>query len=168
MEVPPRRLSEPAISPGLLVRAYLFLGMIQAAAAMAAFYFAYWTNGYAGRWLDLPSEGPLHRAASTMALAAVVATQVGNLFAQRTARASAFRAGFFSNRLIWAGIAAEVALLLLIAYVPFLQTAFGTAPVPPGGWLFLLACVPLLLLADEARKALLRVRDRSKGKGGVP
>jgi len=35
MEQPPRKLSEHAITPGLLARAYLFLGLIQSAAAMA-------------------------------------------------------------------------------------------------------------------------------------
>ncbi|HWS15567.1 MAG TPA: cation-transporting P-type ATPase, partial [Candidatus Methylomirabilis sp.] len=135
MERPPRKLSEHAITPGLLVRAYLFLGMIQSVAAMAAFYFLFWTNGYAGRWTGLPTGGALYRAATSMTLAAVVVTQVGNLFAQRTARQSAFRAGWCRNRLLWAGIATEIALLLLIVYVPALQGVFGTAGIPLYGWL---------------------------------
>ena len=51
---------------------------------MVAFYFMYWTNGYWGQWLDLPADGPLYHAATAMTLAAVVVTQIGNLFAQRT------------------------------------------------------------------------------------
>jgi hypothetical protein len=50
---------------------------------------------------------------------------------------------------VWAGIAAEVGVLLLIVYVPFLQSIFGTAGIPAQGWGFLLLCVPALLLADE-------------------
>lgn len=168
MDRPPRRLSEHAITGSLLVRAYLFLGTIQSAAAMAAFYFVYWTNGYWGRWIDLPSDGPLYRSATAMTLAAVVATQVGNLFAQRTERASAFHAGFFRNRLVWIGIATEVGILLLIVHVPFLQSIFGTAGFPAQGWGFLLLCVPALLLADEGRKALLRFRERATSPGGAP
>ena len=84
MDRPPRRLSEHVITRALLVRAYAWLGMIQSLAAMSAFYCMYWTNGYWGQWLDLPAGGPLYRAATAMTLAAVVATQIGNLFAQRT------------------------------------------------------------------------------------
>ena len=160
MERPPRNPSEHAITPGLLARAYLFLGLIQSAAAMAAFYFLFWTNGYPGRWTGLPTDGALYRAATSMTLAAVVMTQVGNLFAQRTARESAFRAGWCGNRLLWAGVATEIALLLLIVYVPALQGVFGTAAIPPSGWLVLLPLAPALFLADEARKALLRRRKR--------
>jgi len=160
MERPPRNPSEHAITPGLLARAYLFLGLIQSAAAMAAFYFLFWTNGYPGRWTGLPTDGVLYRAATSMTLAAVVMTQVGNLFAQRTTLESAFRAGWCGNRLLWAGVATEIALLLLIVYVPALQGVFGTAAIPPSGWLVLLPMAPALFLADEARKALLRRRKR--------
>jgi magnesium-transporting ATPase (P-type) len=128
---------------------------------MAAFYFLFWTNGYPGLWTGLPTDGTLYRAATSMTLAAVVMTQVGNLFAQRTARESAFRAGWCGNRLLWAGVATEIALLLLIVYVPALQVVFGTAGIPLYGWLVLLPLAPALFLADEARKALLRRRERT-------
>jgi potassium/sodium efflux P-type ATPase len=159
MDKPPRDLRQHIITPSILLRAYLWLGMIQSLAAMSAFYFMYWTNGYWGQWTDLPDTGALYRAATTMTLAAVVATQIGNVFAQRTERTSVFRIGLFSNRLIWVGIAVEVTLIVLIVYVPFLQEIFGTSPFPPGNWLFLLAWTPALLLADELRKALLRRRE---------
>ncbi len=100
MDRPPRRAGQHVVTPGLLLRAYVWLGPVQAAAAMAAFYFMYWTDGYWGRWLDLPAEGPLYRSATAMALAAVVTTPIGNLFAQRSASASAFgrgRAGLLRN-----------------------------------------------------------------------
>jgi len=101
-----------------------------------------------------------------MTLAAVVITQVGNLFAQRTERSSVFRIGFFSNRFVWAGIATQLLLLLAIVYVPFLQGVFGTAAFPPGNWLFLLAWTPALFAADELRKAWLRRRDRRRRPAG--
>ena len=166
MDQPPRRLAEHAINRPLLLRAYLFLGPIQGAAAMAAFYFLFWRSGYAGQWLDLPSDGALYRGATAMALGAVVSTQIGNLFAQRSERSSIFRIGCFGNRLLWVGIASEIGLLLLIVYVPFLQKVFGTSGFPLEGWLFLIAWAPALLLADEARKAVLRWReDREGGRG---
>ena len=158
MEKPPRSRHEHVITRSLLLRAYPWLGMIQSTAAMAAFYFMYWTSGYWGQWLDLPASGPLYRAATAMTLASVVATQIGNLFAQRTERTSVFHIGLFSNRLAWVGIATELTLVVLIIYVPLLQGIFGTASFPAQNWLFLFAWTPSLLLADEARKALLRRR----------
>ncbi len=160
MDRKPRNLSQHLITASMLVRSYLWLGILESFAAMAAFYFIYWTNGYWGQWIDLPNSGHLYQAATAITLGAVVATQIGNVFAQRTEHISIFRIGWFSNRLIWIGIAVEVTLILLIVYVPFLQNIFGTAAFTAPYWFFLLAWTPFLLLADEARKALLGRRQR--------
>ncbi len=64
---------------------------------MAAFYFMYWTNGYMGQWIDLPGSGDLYRSATAMALAAVVFTQIGNLFAQRSRSISGFKMPLFKK-----------------------------------------------------------------------
>jgi Ca2+-transporting ATPase len=168
MDNPPRSLKDHIITLPLLVRAYVWLGPIQSLAAMAAFYFQYWTHGYWGQWLNLPSSGPLYRSATAMALAAVVTTQIGNLFAQRTERISIFRMGLHrltANRLLWLGIATELVLIFLIVYVPLLQGFIGTAAFPPVNWLFLFAWTPSLLLVDELRKVL--ERRRAKQRGGI-
>jgi Ca2+-transporting ATPase len=168
MDNPPRSLKDHIITLPLLVRAYVWLGPIQSLAAMVAFYFQYWTHGYWGQWLNLPSSGPLYRSATAMALAAVVTTQIGNLFAQRAERISIFRMGWqrlTANRLLWLGIATELVLIFLIVYVPLLQEFIGTAPFPLINWLFLFAWTPSLLLVDEARKAL--ERRRAKQRGGL-
>jgi Ca2+-transporting ATPase len=160
MERPPRNRQEHVITPSVLIRAYLWLGMIQSTAAMAAFYCMYWTNGYWGQWVDLPTDGSLYRAATAMTLASVVTTQIGNLFAQRTDVTSIFRLHPFNNRLIWIGIVTECCFIAVIIYVPVLQRVFGTAGFPLHYWFFLFAWTPALLLADELRKALLRRRRR--------
>jgi len=164
MQQPPRNLKEHVITPQLLVRAYFWLGLFQSLAAMAAFYYHYWVNGYWGQWLDLPASGPIYRAATAMTLAAVVTTQIGNLFAQRTERRSFFRTPLFNNRLLWIGIAVELVLILLLTYVPALQQVFDTSSFPAQQWLFLFALAPVLLLADELRK--LFVRRRRVGRSG--
>jgi len=160
MDQPPRRRSDHLINRGLLLRSLLFLGMIQGSVAMLAFYVYYWANGYAGQWLSLPDSGPLYAAATTMTLGAIVACQVGNLFAQRTERSSIFSMSLFTNRMIWVGITVELVLLVLLAYVPWLQGIFGTAPLTGRDWLFLLLCTPALLIADELRKFVVRRRGR--------
>lgn len=162
MDAPPRKQEEHVITQGLLLRAYLWLGLLQSGAAMAAFYFTYWTHGYWGQWLDLPTNGELYRAATSMTLASVVVTQIGNLFAQRTEVISALRVGIFSNRLVWGGLAVELGLLLALLYTPFLQTIFGTAVLPLRNWWFLAAWIPLLFIADEGWKALRRRSSRGR------
>jgi len=160
MDRPPRNLHEHVITWSLNRRARFWLGLPQSLAAMVAFYFMYWTNGYWGQWLGLPASGPLYRAATTMTLASIVATQIGNLFAQRTEYTTVWRLPWGSNRLVWVGIATELTLMVLLLYVPVFQQLFGTAPFPLWNWLFLFAWTPILLVADEGRKALAHRRAR--------
>lgn len=161
MERPPRSLRAHLIDRRLLIRSYLWLGPLQAAFVMAAFFAAYRLAGLpAGS--DLPAEGPLYQAATAMALAAVVFTQIGNLFAQRSARLSLFRIGVRGNHLLWWGVLSELVLIGLIVYLPALQSVIGTAPFPVSGWAWLLLGIPLLPLADEARKAVLRMAGRRR------
>lgn len=162
MDKPPRDLKEHVITIGLMLRSLAYLGLAAGAAAMIAFYYQYWTNGYWGQWLDLPSSGDLYRSATAMALAMVVVAQIGNLFAQRTESASFFRTPLFNNRLIWIGIISELVLVVLLIYVPFFQAIFDTSAFPLRNWVFLFAWTPLLLLLDEVRKWWVR-----RYRGGV-
>lgn len=160
MDRPPRSLKEHVITRDLIFRAYVWLGLPQSIATMAAFYFMYWTNGFWGQWINLPGEGWLYQAATTMALAAVVCTQIGNVFTQRSERVSFFKMPLFNNRLLWIGIASEILLIFGITYLPFLQNFVGTAAFPLRNWLFLFAWTPTLLIVDEIRKIWVRRRTK--------
>ena len=85
------------------------------------------------------------------------------MFACRTDRASIFKIGFLTNRLILVGIAVELAVLSLLMYVPFLQNTFNTAPIGLAGWAYAFAWTPVMFFAEETRKALVRARERRKG-----
>ncbi|MFZ5813637.1 MAG: cation-translocating P-type ATPase [Thermodesulfobacteriota bacterium] len=160
MDRPPRDLKEHVITWRLLAKSYLFLGVCQGFAAMAAFYFQFWTNGHAWQWLDLPASGTLYQTATAMTLACIVTTQIGNLLTQRSDRLSILRVGLGANRMVWIGVATELVLVSLIIYLPGLRTVFGVSPFPLANWLFLFAWAPLLLVVDEVRKALARGWDR--------
>jgi len=166
MRRPPRQRSDHIITPRLLARAYFFLGPLQAIAVMAAFYAHYWLNGHWGAWIDLPSEGAIYAQATAMALGAVVMTQIGNLVAHRTEVLSSLRAGH--NRLLVPGIIAEVVTLLAFIYIPPIAGLIGIEPFPVNQWLLLLALVPLLLVADEVRKAVVRAIMRRTPEGLTP
>jgi magnesium-transporting ATPase (P-type) len=159
MQRPPRSLDAHLIDRRLLTRSYLWLGPLQAAFVMTAFFGAYRLAGVQG-WLDLPSQGLIYQSATAMALSAVVATQIGNLFTQRSERMSLLRVGLGGNRLLWWGILSELVVIALIVYVPLLQDVIGTAPFPAAGWPWLLLGVPLLPIADEVRKIVMRLRRR--------
>jgi P-type Ca2+ transporter type 2C len=156
MDRPPRARDEHLITPALLRRSYLFLGPIQAAITMGAFLLAYRAMGVEAGWTELPDTGPVYLAATAAALASVVTTQIGNLLAHRTQRASIVHVGWTSNPLVWAGIAFELVLIAAIVHLAPLQAVVGTGAFPAWLWLPLLAVAPVLLLVDEARKAVLR------------
>jgi Ca2+-transporting ATPase len=155
MAEPPRRRDARLLDARRLLHAYGFLGMIEAALAMGAFFWTYWLAGWRPG-LPMAAEGELYRRATTMTLAGIVAAQAGNVFACRTDRTSVFRVGLFGNRLVLLGIAAEVGLLVVLLAVPPLRRAFGLAPPGCAEWLPLLAFPAVVLLLEEGRKAVAR------------
>lgn len=161
MEVPPRSQDEPLLTKKLIVRAFFYYGMVEAALSMAAFFFLYWTHGWR---LGMPfvASGPVYAAATTMTFAAIVMAQVGMVFNCRTDKASMFKTGFFTNRLILVGIVVEVVLLLLLSYVPFLNNVFNTAPLRLEDWAFLIFIPPFILLMEEFGKVIRRRRAQHK------
>jgi magnesium-transporting ATPase (P-type) len=90
---------------------------------------------------------------------ASVVAQIGNVFACRSEKTSILKLGFSSNRLVWFGIATELALIFAIVYAPPLQRIFATAPLASTQWLLLLVWPVTLLFAEERRK---RVVSRTK------
>jgi calcium-translocating P-type ATPase len=160
MERAPRQRSEGVIDRPLLVRAWLFLGMISAALVMAGFLFVLLSAGWSPG--DAVGAGsPLHHAylqATTMTFAGIVACQVGTAFAARTEHAPLRAVGVLSNPLLLWGIAFELAFTAAVVYVPVLQDVFGTAALGLDALLFI-APFPLIVWgADELRRWLHRRR----------
>jgi sodium/potassium-transporting ATPase subunit alpha len=82
--------------------------------------------------------------------------QIANVFLCRSDRQPLFARGFFSDKLILAGIAAEIGLILLSDYTPWGNALFGTAPIPLSVWLFIIPFALAMLALEEWRKALVR------------
>ncbi len=164
MQRPPRERSEGVIRPAMLVRAWLFLGVICAALQMAGFFYvlggAGWSPG------DPTSAGhSLHHAyqqATTMTFLGMVMGQIGTAFAARTERASLRSIGVFSNRLLLWGILFELVLSALIIYAPPLQSVLGTAALEPHMLLFVAPFPFIVWGADELRRWLLRRRQNGE------
>ncbi len=165
MDGPPRSRKAHLIDLPLLARAYLWLGMIEGIFSMIAFYWIYWTRGFAGVIAPLPGyaqAGVLYLTGTTATLSSIICEQIGNVFACRSQRASIFQMGFLSNRLILLGIATELTLIMAINYLRPLQAVFGTAPLRLADWAFLFTITPTLLLLEEGRKWIVRRRSQKE------
>jgi magnesium-transporting ATPase (P-type) len=169
MERPPKTPGEPILTGGMLVKAYLFLGPMAAAIGMFGFFYMYATHGWSwpdfasmasfGQMPDPATGSPatgVYMAATTMTLTGIVMAQVGNGFAMRTHRQSILAVGFFTNKLRWWGLGAELLGLAALMYVPVLQRIFSTAPLTLQEWGVMALFAPVLLIADEIRKFFLR------------
>jgi sodium/potassium-transporting ATPase subunit alpha len=155
MRRPPRPRHERLLSWPVLARAYLFLGPLEALGALAAFFFVLGVGGWSYGELPGPTD-PLYLQATTACLAAIVLAQMVNVFVCRHPLLPAWRFPLFENRLLLAGLAAELLLLLAIVYTPLGNRLFGTAPLSADVWLFALPFALLLGVAEEARKGLRR------------
>ncbi len=155
MKQAPRKMTERLLNFSLIARAYLFLGPIEATACMFSFF---WVLGQGGwTWgIVLPPSDHLYMQATTACLTAIIVTQVTNVFACRSYRESLFSIGFFTNTLIFAGIAVELLLQLFIVYHPFGNKIFSTSPLPWSTWFMLVPFALALLLAEETRKYFMR------------
>jgi magnesium-transporting ATPase (P-type) len=154
----PRARSEGVIQAPMLVRAWLFLGVMVAGLSLAGFFYvlteAGWHSG------DPTGTGhPLHHAylqATTMTFLGLIFGQIGTAFAVRTRRASLFSIGVFSNRYLLGAIVAELLLAAVFVYAPPLQSLLGTAALPTRDLALLLPYPFIVWGADELRRWLLR------------
>ena len=161
MNRPPRPRSARLLDRGLLARAYLFLGLIEATASLTVFFGLLWAAGW--HWGDaLGRFDHRYREATTACLATIVVMQVANLFLCRDSRQPAWPLGLKANPLLMWGIAFEIMLILLVVHTPWGNVLFGTAPLTLAVWLCTLPMAALLILLEEGRKAWVR-HDSSAG-----
>ena len=160
MQRPPRKRSENVISRPMLMRAWLFLGLIVAALSMGGFFYVLTRAGWhPGDPVGVHSS--LHHAylqATTMTFLGMIFGQIGTAFAVRTQRASLRSVGVFSNRYLLLAIAAELALAAVFVFAPPFQTLLGTAALPASDLALLLPYPFIVCGADELRRYIMRRR----------
>ncbi len=181
MNHPPRRRDRPLVTPGLLRRAFLWLGMIETALCYSGFMLVYYLADRLGliyRGLsqihppaNLPfgldmlqtwSNYDLYRLAVTVFYAGVVMAQMGNAFASRAERNRSSTLGWWSNRTLWAGVILSVVQLLFVVYIPVLARIFDHRALP---WVFWLWIAPFALFIyglEWIRKAFIRRANYKK------
>jgi magnesium-transporting ATPase (P-type) len=160
MELPPRPKKKGVINKTVLLRGYIILGLLNAAAVISAYYFVLFRGGWRpGMQLepnDTTFSNPLHLKATTVVFAGIVVMQIANIFACRSEKYSAFKIGFLNNKLILAGIVFELVFASFIIYAPFCQKIFNTIGLGWQEWGILFIFMIIIFFIEELRKRFLR------------
>ena len=156
MELPPRPKKKGVVDKTVLFRGYIFLGLLNAAAVLIAYYFVLYRGGWRpGMQLepdDMTFTNHLHLKAMTMLYVGIVVMQIAGVFACRSEKYSVFKIGFFNNKLILLGIFLELVFVSIIIYTPFFQKVFQTTGISWPDWMILSVFALLIFLAEEIRK----------------
>lgn len=164
MKRPPRSRKEGLLNLALLLRAYLFFGVLEAIMVTIGFFWVLYGGGWHPGLDIMSSSSPLYGLylkSTTMVFVGIVMTQIGTVFACRTNVASIFQVGFFKNKWILWGILFELIVTLAIINVPFLQSFFQTTSLGLREWMFMLWYAPVILMADELRKYYIRSKSKT-------
>lgn len=155
MNKPPRARHERLLTRNLLFMSYGIVGMIQAAAGFFSYFYILLDGGW--QWGEaLGVSDPLYRQAITAFFASIIICQIADVLICRTRRQSILTVGIFANRLVLLGIASELILLALIAYVPLMNTFFGTAPLELWQLSLSIPFAITIVIADEVRRVFVR------------
>jgi Ca2+-transporting ATPase len=153
----------------LLTHAFLWLGLIEAVLCYLAFIAVYVLSGHAHAlgipllesipWphlFSITGSDFLNRTAQTVFHVGVVMAQIGNVFACRTFKAHNRQQGWFSNPMLWLGVALEVLVIWMLIYIPPLALAFDHVIIPLSFWPVLFLFAPALYLLEWTRKTFNR------------
>ena len=156
----PRKLTDRVID-GQMWGDIIFIGLIMAAVTLIGM-----DMHLAGGLFEDRSVAALgHEAqiveARTMGFTILVFAQLFNALAARSHLQSAF-VGLFANKWLWGAIGLSTVLQLVVIYVPFLNSAFGTVPLGPLAWAECFGLAAFVLIASELRKCVLRAMAKRR------
>lgn len=158
MEHSPRPKKKGVIDKIVLFRGYIVLGLLNSAAVLTAYYFVLYSGGWRPGMQLEPNDttfvNPLHLKATTIVFVGIVVMQIANIFACRSEKYSAFKIGFFSNKLILWGIAFELIFTAALVYLPFFQKIFNTIGLDWKDWGILFVFMIAIFFIEELRKKI--------------
>jgi magnesium-transporting ATPase (P-type) len=152
MRHPPRRPTDRIIDRPM-VATVLITGVVMAAATLAAL-----DLGLPGGLL--PGTGSVPEA-RTMAFTVIVLASLLIAYSARSPTASAFL-GVRTNPRLAGAVGLAALLQVAVVHLPFLNAAFGTAPLGIEDWAACALLASSVLWVDEARKAVARGRPRDR------
>jgi Ca2+-transporting ATPase len=101
--------------------------------------------------------------AQTVAFTALVFVQLVNAFSARSEKQSLFKQNLLSNHFLVLAVITSILLVMVMIYIPFLNTALGTTPLNRSDWIAIMIAsfAPLVFL--EIRKYFRRRRNSILG-----
>ncbi len=153
MSRPPRDPKRPLLGFELLMRT-AFVSLILCVGAMAVF------HGELAR-------GASESSARTAAISVIVIGEIFYLFPARAMLEAAWRVPLLSNRLLWMGIAAMLAVHALFVYAPPMQRIFGSEAIHPSACWRILAAGTAVLVLVEVEKAIRRALAPKRRLDGI-
>ncbi|HEX2805942.1 MAG TPA: cation-transporting P-type ATPase [Kineosporiaceae bacterium] len=106
--------------------------------------------------------------AATAAFTTFVLFQAVNVFNVRSEEHTIFRRHTLTNYRLWLAIAAVVGMQVAAVQLPLLQGIFDTTPLRLQDWALVTATAATLVVADEARKVVLRRSRPAHGSPAAP
>ncbi|KAB5909765.1 cation-translocating P-type ATPase [Bifidobacterium adolescentis] len=150
----PRKLTDRVID-GQMWGDIIFIGLIMAAVTLIGMDMHLAGGLFTDRSVDAVGHDAQMTEARTMGFTILVFAQMLNALCSRSHDQSVF-VGLFANKWLWGAIALSALLQVVVIYVPFLNTAFGTMPLSAGAWVECLGLAMVVLVASELRKCVLR------------
>jgi Ca2+-transporting ATPase len=148
MQQKPRPPKEPIINRFMLVGI-----AVQTIAITFTTLLAFWI----GRSNDVHIE-----YAETMAFVTLSCSELLRAFTARSEYYPLIKIGLFTNRWMNYAVISSLALILLVVYVPFLNTVFQTLPLTWTQWADILPLILIPSVAAEATKFVYTQRARAK------
>lgn len=155
----PRKLTDRVID-GQMWGDIIFIGIIMAAVTLIGMDMHLAGGLFTDRSVDAIGHDAQMTEARTMGFTILVFAQMLNALCSRSHDQSVF-VGLFANKWLWAAIALSTLLQVVVIYVPFLNTAFGTMPLSAGAWVECLGLAMVVLVASELRKCVLRMMSKA-------
>lgn len=143
---PPRKMTEPILSKGLLIRVLLSASIIV-------------TGTLCVFWREMQDNEVTPRD-TTMTFTCFVFFDMFNALSCRSQKKSIFQIGFHTNKVFLISVGASILGQLLVIYFPPLQAVFQTEALTIIDLLFLLGITSSVFVFSEILKIFLRRKDK--------
>ncbi|WP_281615239.1 cation-transporting P-type ATPase [Flammeovirga sp. SubArs3] len=105
----------------------------------------------------LMDQGIQEEKARTICVNLIVFGELFYLFNTRSLRHSVFKIGFFSNPWLIGGVITMILLQLIFTYSPAINSIFGSTPITPYDWAWIIGLSAVLYLLVELEKGIRRL-----------
>lgn len=154
---PPRKPNEPLFN-GFVTFRVIFVSILMTTGTLVLFSWEY-NNSLERGMMHLDALAKSH----TIAVTFIVMFQIFYLINCRSLKDSVSKIGFFSNKIIFWGIATILSLQALFIYTPFMQKVFGTSSLDLRGIATSIVAGSIIFLIIGVEKWLVRKLYKNKG-----